>query len=399
MERRISESLRLQNAAASMMTEMPESRCHYESDGLPLEAFDPAFHTLVDLEKILHTLWHDLHDLNNYATITNRYSENYLSLSRELENLTRKAGSLCLTREVLKQQGCFVSCPDVLNIPTLTTIAGYHFNKAHAAVSGTGMRNIRFYLGMLGQETRWASLLCRLKATADKIRLIREGKLEVRVLPEKEADTQKQNRKHIQKKSDEKASVKAAMPASLPLQKDLVRAEAGADVQITAPAKAEKAAAEEAKQDALKTPEISEVKDEVSAETGEVLPEKAETQTFTEDTEISETEPETAEPKVSVRTESEETIPAAETAEIIPAETKPKKSALERYREEFRKKREAEKANLPAEQWTPLITEEKHIWEGFSCMREPEFFMDCDTPPEADEWDELEYAPMEMLYA
>ena len=201
-----------------MMTEMPESRCHYESDGLPLEAFDSAFCTPVDLEKILHTLWHDLHDLNNYATITNRYSENYLSLSRELENLIRKAGSLCLTREVLKQQGCFVSCPDVLNIPTLTTIAGYHFNKAHAAVAGTGLRNIRFYLGMLGQETRLAALICRLKATGDKIRLIREGKLEVRVLPETEAVTPKQNRKHAQKKSDDDLSVTASMPASLPVR-------------------------------------------------------------------------------------------------------------------------------------------------------------------------------------
>ena len=176
------------------------------------------------------------------------------------------------------------------------------------------------------------------------------------------------------------------MPASLPVQTALVRAEAGVDVKVAAPAKAEKAAAVEKK-------------NEVSAETNEVLPETTEVQTFTGETETSETEFETAEPNVSDQPEREETIPAAETAEIIPAETKPKKSALERYREEFRKKREAEKANLPAQQQTPTMTEKEYIWEGFSCVREPELFMDCDPPPEADEWDELEYAPMEMLYA
>ena len=396
MSMSMAESLWIQNAAASMMKEMPKNRCHFKPEGLPLETWDPAFCTPVDFEKILNTLWYDLKKLDTHAVVANRYSEKYLSLSRELEALIRKMGSFCLTKAVLEQQGHSISGPKELTIPELESVVGYHFNKAHAAVDGTELRNIRFYLAMLSQETRWGSLLCRLKATEDKIRLIREGKLEVRVLPETEAVTPKQNRKHAQEKSDEKLSVKASMPASLPLQKDLVRAEAGADVKVAAPAKAEKAAVEETKKAAAGAVEK---KNEVSAETNEVLPETTEVQTFTGETETSETKSETAEPNVSDQPEREETIPAAETAEIIPAETKPKKSALERYREEFRKKREAEKANLTAQQQTPTMTEEKHIWEGFSCMREPELFMDCDPPPEADEWDELEYVPMEMLYA
>ena len=35
--------LQMQNMAAAMMKEMPESRHNYKAEGLPLEGFDPVF--------------------------------------------------------------------------------------------------------------------------------------------------------------------------------------------------------------------------------------------------------------------------------------------------------------------------------------------------------------------
>ena len=460
MSMNITESLWIQNAAASMMTEMPKNRCHFKPEGLPLETWDPAYCTPVDFEKILNTLWYDLKKLDTHAVVANRYSEKYLSLSRELEALIRKMGSFCLTKAVLEQQGHSISGPKELTIPELESVVGYHFNKAHAAVDGTELRNIRFYLAMLSQETRWGSLLCRLKATEDKIRLIREGKLEVRVLTEADTDTPKQNKNRTQGKSDEKPFVKAALPASLPLQKDLVRAEAGADVQIAAPAKAEKAAAGETKQDA---PEAVEKKNEVPSKTDEILPEKAEAQAFAEETETSVTEPETAEPGAAELQKCDEDLPAAEKTktEIIPAEKEPAVPEPERHPEESGKMKEElppepassesaghredsvdikeeHQTEPSAEHGTPLITEEEYtrellmdaavragdrqayeralkaegpelnrLWrtflmddarKGVPYMRELEFRMGH-TPPPEEVPDELDYAPIEIQYA
>lgn len=460
MERVTEASLQAQYCLSSMMKEMPKNRCHFKPEGLPLETWDPAFCTPVDFEKILNTLWYDLKKLDTHAVVANRYSEKYLSLSRELEALIRKMGSFCLTKAVLEQQGHSISGPKELTIPELESVVGYHFNKAHAAVDGTELRNIRFYLAMLSQETRWGSLLCRLKATEDKIRLIRDGKLEVRVLPESDTDTPKQNKNRSQEKCDEKTFVKAALPASLPLQKDLVRAEAGADVQIAAPAKAEKAVSEEAKQTA---PETVEKKDEVSAETNQILPEKAEAQAFPEETETSGAEPETAEPGAAALQESDKDLTTAEKtkAEIIPAGKEPAVPEPERHPEESGKMKEEllpepaesetaghredsvdiheeHQTELSAEHGTPLITEEEYtrdllmdaavragdrqayekamqaegpeldrLWrnflmedarKGFPYMRELELRMGHQPPPE-EVPHELDYAPIEILYA
>ena len=236
--------LELQNLAASMMTEMPSSRFDYEPDGLPKEGLDPAFCVPADYDRMIGILYEDMMTLADHAVTANRYSERYLSLSRDLETLIRKLGGMLITRAVLERQGETVKCPEGLTIPQLVFTASYNFNKAHAAVQGTQMRNLRFYLAMLQQETRWASLICRLNATEEKIRLIREGKLEVRLVPE-EAEAAKQDRGSRKNgEQDENRTVRAARPAALPLEKEMLRAAAGCEVRIAGPAKAGKKAAD-----------------------------------------------------------------------------------------------------------------------------------------------------------
>ncbi len=286
--------LEIENAAASMMTEMPRSRFDYKPDGLPKEGLDPAFCVPVDFDRIVSILWEDFQDLENHAILANRYSERYLSVSRDLENLVRKLGGLLITQAVLEQQGHPVSCPEKLNIPKLTFIASYHFNKAHSAVKGTQIRNLRFYLAMLQQETHWASLILRLKATDEKIRMIREGKLEVRIVPEN-TEEQKQT-SHRNTEQDEDKAVKVALPAALPMEKDILREAAGSDVCIAKPGKKAEAAETKAtgasETETKNTAAVIETAAETSApketepeekpaadpaETGEILPAGTET--------------------------------------------------------------------------------------------------------------------------
>ncbi len=239
--------LDIENAAASMMTEMPESRHEYKPDGLPFEGLDPAFCVPVDFDRIVGILWEDLKTLEGFAISANRYSEKYLSYSRELETLMRKVGSLLVTQAVLEQQGHAVSSPKGLTVGELKWTAGYHFNKTHSAVKGTQNANIRFYIAMLQQETRWAGLIGRLNATEEKIRLIREGKLEVRLVPEQAEDDNPKGTSRKTAEREENASVKAALPAALPMDKDVLRAAAGSDVRVVKSAKAEKTASGKAR--------------------------------------------------------------------------------------------------------------------------------------------------------
>ena len=76
MDSELIRRLQMQNMAAAMMKEMPESRHNYKAEGLPLEGFDPVFAVPVDFERILNTLWHDLQKLESHAIAANRYSEN-----------------------------------------------------------------------------------------------------------------------------------------------------------------------------------------------------------------------------------------------------------------------------------------------------------------------------------
>ena len=211
--------LTMQNGAARMMAVMPEHRHDYKPEGLPLEEFDPFFCAPVDLEKVIATLWEDLKMLDGHAITANRFSEKYLAISRCLETLVSRAGSLFITAAAMEQQGTEIRCPKGASIGRLYDISAYHFNKAHAAVSGTQMCNPRFYIGMLLQETRWAVLLGRLHATEEKIRLIREGKAKVRAAA---PDRREKNAGTANAAPADPGIAPLRNPAALPVRKDML---------------------------------------------------------------------------------------------------------------------------------------------------------------------------------
>ncbi len=195
-----------------IMKKMPETRYEYKYDGLPFEEIDPDCAELKDFNRISKDLLNDLDRMESYGYKINRFSDYYRTVSRGLENLVRKLGSVLITAAVLEQQGTQVIIPEELTLGRLYFIANYHFNKSHAAVRGTQMYNPKFYIAMLAQEVRWASLLERLDATEQKIKDIREGKT---VITKKDRKPAKPAGKPGADSTP--ASVSASGPSALPV--------------------------------------------------------------------------------------------------------------------------------------------------------------------------------------
>ncbi len=200
-----------------ILSEMPKSRYAYIADGLPFEDIDPECLENKDINGMVQTLWDDISVMESYAIVVNRFSENYRIVSRELENMLRKMGSLLITQAVLQQQGYQIITPEDLSVGSLSFLVNYHFNKAHAAAHGTQMVNPRFYTAMLAQEVRWISLQQRLGATEEKIREIREGKTLIRKQDRKASEPVKKAGS-----GDSTGDVKASAPAALPVINDLL---------------------------------------------------------------------------------------------------------------------------------------------------------------------------------
>ncbi|MBR6089347.1 MAG: hypothetical protein IKP86_05390, partial [Anaerolineaceae bacterium] len=109
----------------------------------------------------------------------NRFSESYLDISRQLEKGISELASLCVTRAVFEKQGARFTMLKELDLDICAGIIRYHFRKSHDAAQKTEIRNQKFWKQMVEMETRWYHLAKRIDATADRIDLIRSGKISV----------------------------------------------------------------------------------------------------------------------------------------------------------------------------------------------------------------------------
>ncbi|MBQ6520839.1 MAG: hypothetical protein IJI14_19205, partial [Anaerolineaceae bacterium] len=108
----------------------------------------------------------------------NRHSPVYYQTSSQLEKLVSQLGSACITKAVMEQQGKDVSFLDHLTIDWLRELTAFNFRKCYASFMES-MSVIRYNGNALALSTRWAALDKRLLATAEKIELIKAGKLKV----------------------------------------------------------------------------------------------------------------------------------------------------------------------------------------------------------------------------
>ena len=215
--------------AAADLGDFPRSRFKYRSEGLPIEEPETFNIDPISFEEMASSLMEDVMELNSIAVIKNRYSQSYLDLSRQLERGISELASCCITRAAFEQQGIRLQGLDRLRLSLLYALVSGHFRKTHAAVKGTTNKNQQFWVQLLEMEFRWYSLAKRIKATDDRIRLIKSGKLNINKLIEKQeqdrlrtksADTQKDTGQ------DDKA-LPPAKAISFPVMGDFLRDELG----------------------------------------------------------------------------------------------------------------------------------------------------------------------------
>ena len=142
---------------------------------LPQESPDEFCSSPLDFENSALLVWEDTLKIYDHACIENRFSENYLKYCARLEKNIKQAGSLCLTKAVLEQNGMNFPGLDAMNIRELLGMVSFHLLKCHAALDGLYKDNHLLGLTYLDWEVRWLGLSSRLRATDLKIQKIREG--------------------------------------------------------------------------------------------------------------------------------------------------------------------------------------------------------------------------------
>lgn len=144
---------------------------------LPFESKEDFSSDPLSFEKSALIIWEDTQKIYDHACTENRFSENYLKYCAQLERNIKHAGSLCLTKTVLEQNGFEFPQLENMTIRELAGMVSFHLLKCHAALDGIYKDNNFLGLTYLNWEIRWFDLENRLKATEVKIQKIREGKI------------------------------------------------------------------------------------------------------------------------------------------------------------------------------------------------------------------------------
>ena len=159
--------------------EFPDNRRNFIDDHLPLEDPELFSEDPLTFEEMTIALWHDVEWNYCFSKILNRFSANYLETCRSTAKGISKLASCCLTKAVLEKKGLSFPLFDNLNIEELYKMVSFNFRKCHAAVDETQNKNYQLWSQLLEMEFNWHTLAERLKATEEKIRNIRDGKINV----------------------------------------------------------------------------------------------------------------------------------------------------------------------------------------------------------------------------
>ena len=145
--------------------------------GLPFEPMDEFSDAPLEFEELAETLWKILNDTYILSVRYNRHSPFYLKLCCQLEKHIRQFGSLCITKAVLEQKNLSFPKLQDMTIKELYSMVSLHFRKCHQAFQEGCDSGQGHDMEMLDRVCRWGYLAERLKATEDRIRKIRSGKI------------------------------------------------------------------------------------------------------------------------------------------------------------------------------------------------------------------------------
>ena len=212
----------------------PKSRYAFAGEALPREQITDFSSDPISFEEMASAVFTDIKQVEGLAVVTNRFSETYIDISRRLEKGIAELASCAITKTVFEQKGYRFASLEKLTIPLLYSMLSFHFRKCHAAVQGYAFKNQQAWMQMLEMEMRWYNLAKRLKATDDKIKLIREGKLNpdsiinklhADAAREKNAASNKENQNTAQKKAEtnEPKALPPAQATAFPMMGDFLR--------------------------------------------------------------------------------------------------------------------------------------------------------------------------------
>ena len=153
----------------------------------------------------------------------NRHSPVYYQTSSQLEKLVSQLGSACITKAVMEQQGKDVSFLDHLTIDWLRELTAFNFRKCYTSFMES-MSVIRYNGNALALSTRWAALDKRLLATAEKIELIKAGKVKVSISnPTEKQNTETEQTAEQQENKPGTVSPMASKGRAFSIDKEAIR--------------------------------------------------------------------------------------------------------------------------------------------------------------------------------
>jgi len=149
---------------------------------LPGESLDNFSYDGLGFEEAAVQLWQHMLLIHEQTGTANRHSDFFPIGMAQLEKDIRMAGSFCITRSVLEQQGqSFPNLPE-MDVKKLLGLTAFYFRKCGKAFEDLYRIAGIVSVPMHDWERRWYLLSEQLKSTDLKIQKIRKGELKVEKL-------------------------------------------------------------------------------------------------------------------------------------------------------------------------------------------------------------------------
>ena len=136
--------------------------------GFPFEPFDAfSAEPLGFVEKTMRLNTESAILFSQVSRIS-RFSPLFIRMSAQLERMTARLGSCCITKAVLEKSGEHFTILDRISLHELYCMVSLHFRKCVSAYNDIVNNGQTLDMNIIRRLFRWAALAKRLKATEDK---------------------------------------------------------------------------------------------------------------------------------------------------------------------------------------------------------------------------------------
>ena len=195
---------------------MKEQTMFGDGEEFPPESPDEFSHAPLTFKEMAAALREDLEEVFQLTETLNRFSPEYLKVSRILEGAIRHVGSCCVTKAVLEQNAIELPRLEDLQLGDLYDMVSFNFRKTRQAfLDSKRLRNCAD-MDLYQMESRWAGLTRQIEATEIRIRQIREGKIDTAKLLERTNIFKPESGRERRKELKERRAL-AAKGRSLPV--------------------------------------------------------------------------------------------------------------------------------------------------------------------------------------